>query len=112
MKNKLTGFVQGTGSVTTGDIMKPGDHKRHRTHCKYYNNGECLNKNNSVKCMGSAHCDYYDDGIPFADIKYTDLYKAVLNNLNDYVKELKYKINFNSLEGECVQRLIIKKNIK
>lgn len=111
MKNKLKGFVEGTQSVTSGDKMKLGDHERLKFHCKYFHNGRCLhNKHNSIKCMGSSHCEHYDDGIPILKITETESNKAVIENLNKYINELKYKIDFDSLEGKYIRLLIKKEN--
>ena len=61
MKNSLKGFVEGTYNVTTGDKMKSGDHRRSKFRCKFFQSDMCLYS--SSKCMGSAHCDNYNDGV-------------------------------------------------
>ncbi len=63
-KSKTKGFREGTDGITTGDRMKIGDHRRHRSNCKYYpsyTNGICTKRSDN-HCIGSAHCDDYDDG--------------------------------------------------
>ena len=105
MKNELKGFVEGTTGVVPPDPMKPGDHRRHKTHCKYYRDDQC--EYYLTKCPGSQPCDAYDDGIPLLTI--TDPYKAmVLQHLIECVKELKYKIAYDCLEGEVVRYQIIR----
>ena len=112
MKNKLHGFQEGTTHVITGDKMKEGDHERLKFHCRYFRNGRCFhNKHISIKCMGSSHCEHYDDGIAVSIITETESNKTALENLNKYItNELKYKIDFNSLEGKYIQLLIKKEN--
>lgn len=87
------------------DPMKPGDHRRHKTHCKYYRDDQC--KYYLTKCPGSQPCDAYDDGIPL--LTFSDPCKAiVLQHLIECVKELKYKIAYDCLEGEVVRYQIIR----
>ena len=113
MKNKLHGFQEGTTHVTTGDKMKEGDHRRNKYSCKFYNNGKCAYNNNNYKCIGSAHCNYYDDGIPVTQITYHASNEISIETLNNYVNNLKNKIPFNCLEGKYIQYLIrIKHHLK
>ena len=108
MKSQLTGFVEGTTHVTTGDKMKAGDHRRDKRNCYYYNNDYC--ELLSRKCTGSSHCDYYNDGIKVKIIE-----TAVPNLhthetlLMKFLQDLKKEINYKSLEGRYLCRMILKK---
>ena len=108
MKSQLKGFVEGTTHVTTGDKMKAGDHRRDKRNCYYYNNDYC--ELLSRKCTGSSHCDYYNDGIKVKIIE-----TAVPNLhthetlLMKFLQDLKKEINYKSLEGRYLCRMILKK---
>lgn len=50
-----------TGTPWHVEILKKDteDKRRHKVHCKYYNDGMCIYK--TTTCMGSAHCEIYKD---------------------------------------------------
>ena len=110
MKGRLKGFVEGTTHVTTGDKMKPGDHRRDKRNCYYYNSKDEYCTHLSRKCTGSSHCDYYNDGIKVKIIE-----TAVPNLhthetlLMKFLQDLKKEINYKSLEGRYLCRMILKK---
>ena len=108
MKSQLKGFVEGTTHVTTGDKMKAGDHRRDKRNCYYYNNDYC--ELLSRKCTGSSHCDYYDDGIKVKIIE-TDVPNLHTHEtrLMKFLQDLKKEINYKSLEGRYLCRMILKK---
>ena len=112
MKTKLKGFTEGTIGITTGDKMKEGDHTRHKARCIYNKANVCHNKNLCyTNCVGSSHCDYYYDGIATTIINNKQTYALTKSKLDEFIKDLKFKINFDSLEGELIQ-ILIKKEYK
>ena len=108
MKSQLNGFVEGTTHVTTGDKMKPGDHRRDKRNCYYYNNDYC--ELLSRKCTGSSHCDYYNDGIEVKNIETTAPNLHTHENLlMEFLQGLRKEINYKSLEGKYIRGMIYKK---
>jgi hypothetical protein len=65
----LGGDEMGIASSMTGtpwhtELMRRGDNdpRRHKTKCVNYDTKTKQCKKQKFKCIGSAHCDYYDDG--------------------------------------------------
>ena len=89
--------------------MKPGDHRRDKRSCYYYNCEHC--ELLSQKCTGSSHCDYYNDGIKVSIIenKVPNIHTHE-KRLDDFLKMLRYKINHNHLEGKYIRLTILKKH--
>lgn len=53
--NKMTGSPWHTEKMT----RKEGDPKRHRSKCDHYEKSTGYCKKRVMRCVGSAHCDYY-----------------------------------------------------
>lgn len=107
MKNQLNGFKEGTQGITTGDKMKPWDHRRDKRNCHHFKNGYC--EILSQRCTGSSHCDYYDDGIKPSVIVTRvnpELQKRLLDN---FLKDLHKRIDHRSLEGKYICDIILRK---
>ena len=110
MKNSLKGFVEGTYNVTTGDKMKSGDHRRSKFRCKFFQSDMCLYS--SSRCMGSAHCDNYNDGVEVYVREESFDYKLLpsVKLLKQTILELIYKIPVSTLEGEVAKGYFYKKH--
>lgn len=85
----MKGFVEGTVHVTTGDKIKEGDSRRSKSKCKNYFKGICqfANKKSKdfptiytatgeLKCIGSAHCKYYNEEIKNDGISKVRIFKS------------------------------------
>ncbi len=106
-KGNHHGFREGTTHITTGDRIKPGDHHRKKSRCKYYEKGLCKHLNE--RCNGSSHCGDYDDGIAIINILEHSSYEGLKEDVQNFVNELQFSIPLNTPEGSKINKYIIKK---
>lgn len=106
MKDTIKGFVEGASTITTGDTMKQGDHRRSKFKCKFFKNQICAYS--SLRCMGSSHCQNYDDGISVCirEDRFDYEQSPAIKLLRQYILDLKYVIPLDSLEGKVIKKCI------
>ena len=105
MSYERKGFQEGTQSVTTGDPMKEGDHRRHRSFCDHYYKGHCRLKN--MNCFGSSHCDEYNDGREDFIIDTKVNYNHEWMLFNSFLEELALSIPCETLEGYIIKKKVM-----
>jgi len=73
-----------------------GDDRRHRSRCIYYRKDGAYCTKNGVRCIGSAHCDYYKENqkveTQTVKIKQEDLLTPVPSNENFIPAEILFPI--------------------
>ena len=90
--------------------MKNGDHRRSKFRCKFFQSDKCLYS--SSMCMGSAHCDHYNDGVEVYVREEQFDYKLLpsVKLLKQTILELIYKIPISTSEGKKVKEYFYKKH--